>query len=202
MLGRQLAAWIDWLNLWVGKTVAWLIIPLILAMTYEIFMRKFFTSPTTWAFDISRMLYGAMFVLGSAYGLSKGIHIRSDFLYRNWSVRTQGRVDTFLYFFLFIPSMVVFLWVAGQWAWEAVDRGERGMDSAWMPLLGPIKSCLPFGIFFLLLQGISEILKSWHAATKGVWPNAVADDFEEFEEEERRLKADKAAARAARKARD
>lgn len=175
---RGLVIWIDTINLWVGKIVAWLIVPLIFTMSYEIFMRKVFIAPTTWAFDISRMLYGAMFVLGSAYGLLKAIHIRSDFLYRNWSIKTQGRVDTFLYLFFFIPSMVVFLYVAGNWAWEAVDRGERGMDSSWMPLLGPIKSCLPIGVFLLLLQGISELIKSWYAATRGSWPNEIPYDPE------------------------
>ena len=175
---RGLVIAIDTINLWVGRIISWLIIPLIAAMTYEIFMRKVFVAPTVWAFDVSRMLYGALFILGSAYGLLKAIHIRSDFLYRNWSVKTQGRVDSFLYLFFFIPSMVVFLWVSGNWAWEAIDRGERGMDSAWMPLLGPIKGCLPVGVFLLLIQGISELVKSWYAATRGNWPNEIPYDPE------------------------
>ena len=60
------------------------------AMMYEVIARYLFTAPTVWAYDISRMVYGAMFVLGAGYALSKGVHIRSDFLYRKWSVRTQG----------------------------------------------------------------------------------------------------------------
>jgi len=140
------------------------------AMVYEVMARYFFTAPTMWAYDISRMLYGALFVLGAGYALSKGVHIRSDFLYRNWSVRNQGRVDTALYLIFYFPSMLIFLWVAGNWAWIAVDRGERGMDTAWMPLLGPIKSCLPFAVAFLIIQGVSELLKSYYAATRGRWP--------------------------------
>ena len=49
-------------------------------------------------------------------------------------------------------------------------RGEKGMDTAWMPYMWPIKACLWFGIIFLLVQGISELLKSYWAATKGKWP--------------------------------
>lgn len=175
---RRVVIAIDTINLWVGRIVSWLIVPLIAAMTYEIFMRKVFIAPTVWAFDVSRMLYGALFVLGSAYGLLKAIHIRSDFLYRNWSVKTQGRVDTFLYLVFFVPSMLVFLYVSGNWAWEAIDRGERGMDSAWMPLLGPIKACLPIGVFLLLIQGVSELIKSWYAAVHGKWPNEIPYDPE------------------------
>lgn len=166
---------VDFLNLWIGKLVGFLILPLIFSMTYEIFVRKAFTAPTVWAFDTSRMLYGAMFILGAAYGLSKGIHIRSDFLYRNWSIKTQGRVDLFLYLVFFLPSMGIFLWVSTEWAMKSVMGGERGMDSAWMPLLGPIKSTLPIGVLLLLLQGLSESVKSWYAATRGKWPNNTYD---------------------------
>ena len=161
---------IDTFSIWIGRVVAWLTVPLILAMIYEVFARYLFTAPTVWAYDVSRMLYGSMFVLGAAFALSKGVHIRADFIYRKWSVRTQGRVDLGLYLVCYFPAMIVFLWVATDWAWVSVSRGERGMDTAWMPLLGPIKSCLPLAIAFLILQGISEVLKCAHAARKGRWP--------------------------------
>lgn len=161
---------IDTFSRWVGKTTCWLTVPLIFAMVYEVVARYAFTAPTVWAYDMSRMLYGSMFILASGYALSKGIHIRSDFLYRNWSVKTQGRVDTGLYLVFYFPAMLVFLWVSTQWAWFAIDREERGMDTAWMPLIGPIKACLPFGVLFLVVQGVSELFKSVYAATRGRWP--------------------------------
>jgi len=161
---------IDTISLWTGRVVAWLTLPLMLVIVYEVTARYLFTAPTRWAYDISRMLYGAMFVLGAAYALSKGVHIRADFIYRRWSVKTQGWVDTLLYVVCYFPTMAIFLWVSTEWAWISLSRGERGTDTAWMPLLGPLKSCVPIGIAFLILQGISELLKSVHAARKGKWP--------------------------------
>jgi TRAP-type mannitol/chloroaromatic compound transport system permease small subunit len=161
---------IDTISLWTGRVVAWLTLPLMLVVVYEVMARYLFTAPTRWAYDISRMLYGAMFVLGAAYALSKGVHIRADFIYRRWSVKTQGWVDTLLYVVCYFPTMGIFLWVSTEWAWVSLSRGERGTDTAWMPLLGPLKSCVPLGISFLILQGISELLKSVHAARKGKWP--------------------------------
>ena len=161
---------IDTFSLWVGRAIAWLTLPLIVAMVYEVFARYYFTAPTVWAYDVSRMVFGASFVLGAAYALSKGVHIRSDFLYRKWSVKVQGRIDTFLYLVCFFPSMLVLLYVSTEWAWNSLSRGERGTDTAWMPLLGPVKSAVPIGVVFLILQGISETLKSIHAARKGKWP--------------------------------
>jgi TRAP-type mannitol/chloroaromatic compound transport system permease small subunit len=161
---------VDGFSRWVGRIAAWATVPLMGAMIYEITARYLFLAPTLWAYDISRMMYGGMFVIGAGYVLSKGMHIRSDFLYRNWTVKTQARVDAALYIVFYFPSMLAFLWVATQWAWGSVSQGERGTDTAFMPLLGPIKGCLPIGVLFLLVQGVSELLKALYAARKGRWP--------------------------------
>lgn len=165
-----LIRWIDWFSLWTGRIICWLTVPMFLAMVYEVIARHYFTAPTMWAYDVSRMLYGALFMLGAGYALSKGVHIRADFIYRNWSVQTQGRVDTFMYLVFYFPGMILFLWASWDFAWMAWVRGERGMDTAWMPHLGPIRSAIPIGIVLLLLQGVSETLKSIYAASRGRWP--------------------------------
>ena len=162
---------IDRFSKWVGNIVCWITIPLILAMVYEVLARKLFTAPTMWAYDMSRFLYGALFMLGAGYALSKGIHIRADFLYRNFKVKTQGIVDTSLYILFYFPGLLVFLYMTTIFVYESMMRGDKGMDTGWMPYLWPIKSCLWIGILLLLIQGISELLKSYYAATRGRWPD-------------------------------
>ena len=153
-----------------GNIVCWITIPLILGMVYEVLARKFFLAPTIWAYDISRFLYGALFMLGAGYALSKGVHIRADFLYRNFKVKTQGIVDFTLYILFYFPGLLVFLYMTTGFLQESIMRGERGMDTTWMPYMWPIKTCLWFVIIFLLVQGVSELFKSYYAATKGKWP--------------------------------
>ena len=166
-----------------GKIVCWITIPLIFAMVYEVIGRHFFNRPTLWSFDISRMLAGALFMLGAAYTLSKGIHIRADFLYRNWKVRNQAKVALFLYLLFFFPGFLVFFWVSFDYAYTSICgrsdlmeclggkvRIQRAMDTTWMPIMWPLKSCMPIGAFLLLIQGISEVLKSYYAFVKGRWP--------------------------------
>ena len=162
--------WIDMFSLWVGRIVCFLTLPLFLIVVYEVFMRYVFVAPTVWVYDISRMLYGTLFMLGAGYALSKGIHIRADFIYRNFPVRMQGMVDAALYLFFYFPGMLVFLWTSMDFAGASWVRMERGMDTAWMPYVAPIKTVLPIGVFFLLVQGVSELLKSIYAATRGKWP--------------------------------
>ena len=161
---------IDKFSKWVGNVVCWILMPLIFAMTYEVLARKLFLAPTIWAYDISRFLYGALFMLGAAYALSKGVHIRADFLYRNFKTKNQGKIDFWLYLLFYFPGLLVFLYMTIGFVGESIQRGERGMDTTWMPYMWPIKTCLLIGIIFLLVQGVSELLKSYWAAKKGEWP--------------------------------
>ena len=162
---------IDLVSKWIGNIVCWILIPLIFSMVYEVLARKLFLAPTVWAYDMSRFLYGALFMLGAGYALSKGLHIRADFLYRDFKIKTQGIIDTTLYVLFYFPGLLFFFYKTTGFVGESIMRSEKGMDTSWMPYLWPIKSCLWFGILFLLIQGISEVLKSYYAATKGKWPN-------------------------------
>jgi TRAP-type mannitol/chloroaromatic compound transport system permease small subunit len=161
---------IDRFNKTIGNIVCWITIPLMLGMVYEVLARKLFLAPTIWAYDMSRFFYGALFMLGAGYALSKGVHIRADFLYRNFKTKTQGKIDFWLYLLFYFPGLIVFLYMTTIFVQESIMRNERGMDTTWMPYMWPIKSCLWFGIIFLLVQGVSELLKSYYAMTKGRWP--------------------------------
>ena len=160
---------IDRFSLVCGKVICWLVVPIFLAMAVEVVMSKFFT-PTLWAFDVSRMLYGALFMLGSGYALMRGVHIRADFLYRLWPQKVQGAVDFFLYLLLYFPGMLLFLWTSIDYTLEAWQRSERLDDTAWRPLVAPARSAMPIGALLLLIQGVSEILKSYYAMTRGKKP--------------------------------
>lgn len=167
---RQAISKIDMFSVWMGRAFCLLLIPLMLAMVYEVVARKLFIAPTLWAYDVSRMIYGAMFMLGAAYGLMRGVHIRADFLYRGFSVRAQGGVDLALYLIFYFPSLILFFWVTGEYALSAIETSERSMDTTWMPQLWPARSTMPIGSALLLIQGVSEVLKCIYAIQKGRWP--------------------------------
>lgn len=153
---------IDNTNNWVGRVTCLLLVPVIFAMVYEVVARKLFIAPTLWAYEVSRMFAGAMFMLGAGYALMKGVHIRADFLYRNWSTKTQATVDAVLYLLLYFPAILFFLNITFDYALTAWVRWERSMDTTFMAPLAPARSAMPIGAFFLLLQGIAELLRTLH----------------------------------------
>jgi TRAP-type mannitol/chloroaromatic compound transport system permease small subunit len=156
--------------LWTGRIVCLMLIPLLGAMVWEVVARKLFVAPTLWAYDVSRMISGAMFMLGAGYALMKGVHIRADFLYRTMSERTQARIDLALYLVFYFPSLILFFWITKDYAWTAFVRGETSMDTAWMPEVWPARMAMPAGAAMLLIQGVSEALKCVYAIQKGRWP--------------------------------
>ncbi|MEL6171690.1 MAG: TRAP transporter small permease subunit, partial [Pseudomonadota bacterium] len=136
---RPITAIIDILNYRAGQIIALMMVPLIVIVVWEVFSRNSFIilqnagfeefarsvglGPTLQAYDLSRMIAGILWMAGAGYGLMRGVHIRADFLYRNWTAKTQATVDAFAYLLFFIPSMIFFTWVASEFWWKAFAGG-------------------------------------------------------------------------------
>jgi TRAP-type mannitol/chloroaromatic compound transport system permease small subunit len=151
-----------------GVWVAWLNVPLVAAVAWEVISRYVFNMPTEWSYDVTYMLYSAIFMLGAAYALHKGAHIRTDFFYSNWTDRTRGIVDSVSYIVFFFPSIFMLLVASGGEAWYAYTINETSEQTTWRPLLWPFKAVVPLTCAMLLLQGVSELIKSLHAARTGI----------------------------------
>lgn len=151
-----------------GTWVAWLNVPMMLCVSYEVMMRYVFDAPTLWVFDVTYMLYGTIFMLGSSYALLKGAHIRTDFFFEKWSIRTKGVIDSVAYLVFFFPSIFVLMMVGGGESWYAFQINETSEQTPWRPLLWPFKMMVPLACLLLLIQGVSETIKCVFAARTGI----------------------------------
>ena len=152
----------------IGVTIAWLNLPLVAAVAYEVIARYVFDAPTIWSFDVTYMLYGTIFMIGAAYALHKGAHIRTDFFYDNWSTKTKGMVDSISYIVFFFPSLIMFFAASANEAWYAYTISETSEQTPWRPILWPYKSVVPVTCLLLMIQGVSETIKSVYAWRTGV----------------------------------
>jgi TRAP-type mannitol/chloroaromatic compound transport system permease small subunit len=151
-----------------GMWLAWLNIPLVAAVAYEVIARYAFNAPTIWSFDVTYMLYGTIFMLGAAYALHKGAHIRTDFFYEKWSDQTKGMVDSISYVLFFFPSLIMLLVASGSEAIYAYSIHEVSEQTPWRPILWPYKSVVPITCILLMIQGVSETIKSLYAWRTGI----------------------------------
>jgi len=166
------AAAIDNVARWSGRTVAWLIVPMVLSLCYEVVARYFFNAPTQWAYDMTFMLYGSFFMLGAAFTLQRKGHVRTDSLYAGWSPRRQALVDLGGHLLMLLPFAGVFVFVGWGYFVKAWATNETFVSSSWQPITWPFKLAMPVAGALLLIQGFSECLKCLHTLRHGQWPDA------------------------------
>ena len=166
---------IDQVSVAVGKTGAWAIVLLTLAMCYEVFARYLLQSPTEWAFDMSYILYGVLFMLAGPYALSRNGHVRGDFLYRAWPVRWQAGLDLVLYFLFFFPGILALCYAGYGFAAFSWMIGEHSSNSPNGPPLYHFKTLLPLVGGLMVLQGCAEVVRAFRAFRTGEWPQRLHD---------------------------
>ena len=186
---NQFLYFIDRLSAWVGKSFAWCILVLTFATTYEVFVRYVMRNPTSWAFDISYIMYGTLFMMAGGYALSRNAHVRGDFVYRLWPPRVQAGIELVLYFIFFFPGVLALIYAGINYAvesWNYLPYGPTGPigeisinSPAGVPVF-PLKTILPVASFILLLQGIAETIRCIQCLRDGQWP-ARLHDVEEME---------------------
>ena len=172
----KMVAAIDKTSSFLGKGVSLLILPMMFALVFEVVSRYCFDAPTIWAGDVALILYGIYFMMASPYCLKAGGHIRTDFLYSHWSIKRKGMIDTITYLFFYFPVHALFLEIACKYFYKSFLQGETMISSPWMPIVWPLKLAIPVSIFFMLLQGVSEITKSYYAWRHGTYYWVVAGE--------------------------
>jgi len=150
---------IDKVSDWVGKIACWIIVPLVLGTVYDVFMRYVFQAPTKWAYEMTWMEYGALFMLGGAYGLLHKIHVRVDVLFKQYPERVKLWFDAVLYVVVFLPLFAILIKSSSSFAAEACMIWEVSAISYWQPYIWPIKTLMPVVFILMFLQAISELIK-------------------------------------------
>lgn len=171
---------IDRLSTLVGQAGAWTILLLTAAVVYDVSARRFFRAPTDWAYDVSYMLYGTLFMLAGAYALSRNGHVRGDFLYRNFRPALQAKFDLTLYLLFFMPAIIAFMVYGWHFFEQSYFQNERSSVSPTGPRIWPFKFLIPAVGALLLLQGLAEIVRCVQCIRAGAWPERLSD-VEELE---------------------
>lgn len=177
---RRFIAMIDLLSKSVGHAFAWCIIILTLGTSYEVFVRYVLNDPTSWAYDMSYMLYGALFLMAGPYTLSRNGHVRGDVFYRLWKPRTQARLEFVLYFIFYFPGVLALAYAGYGYASDAIRVGEVSTNSPIGVPIWPLKTLIPIAGVLLTLQGLAEVGRCIVCMQEGRWPPR-SGDVEELE---------------------
>ncbi len=172
---QRLVRSIEGISVWTGRAFGWCILVLTFSVAYEVIVRYVFNAPTVWAFDMMVQMYGALFLMAGPYALAQDSHVRGDVLYRLFPVRWQARIDFVLYILFFFPGMLALFWfgyeiAADSWRYEEVSWNSPARIQIYF-----FKSLIPVAGFLLIVQGIAEMIRCWHAMRTGQWMERLAD---------------------------
>jgi TRAP-type mannitol/chloroaromatic compound transport system permease small subunit len=150
---------IDQFSKTIGHIFAWCIVMLMLGTSYEVFVRYVMDDPTSWAFDWSYIMYGALFYMAGAYTLSRGGHVRADMFSRNWPNRVQAGIELFLYIIFFFPGVISLMYSGWSYGYDSMRIREMSINSPIGIPIWQIKMLIPVGGALICLQGIAEVLR-------------------------------------------
>ncbi len=148
--------YVDRLNYAIGRVVMLGIFVMVGILLWSS-ISKTFLLPSLWTLEVAQFAMVAYYILGGPYAMQLGSNVRMDLFYGEWSTRKKARVDAFSVFCL-IFYLGVLLYGALESTAYSFEYGERS-PTAWRPVLWPIKVIMVIGVFLMLLQAISELLK-------------------------------------------
>lgn len=156
--------YVDAVNRVVGRATMYMVFVMMGVLLWSSISKTFFL-PSLWTLEVAQFLMVAYFLVGGAYSLQLGDHVRMDLLYGSWSSRTKAWVDACTVIFL-IFYLILLLYGSVSSTSYALEYGERSY-SAWRPYMAPIKIIMCVGIFMMLLQAIATFIKDV-AALRGI----------------------------------
>jgi TRAP-type mannitol/chloroaromatic compound transport system permease small subunit len=142
-----------------GEIASLLMIPLTLVVIYEVIMRYVFDAPTIWGFELTTLLYGIHYMLGLAYTQVHGGHVKVDVVLARFPGRTQAVVNIFTSIVIFLPVMTALTIWSFKYAFTSF-AGLEHSSTSWAPPIYPFKFIMAVSFLFLLIQGISDLLKN------------------------------------------
>ena len=149
---------IDRFNEKIASVVSWaLLVAVIICAGNALIRYTFNISSNAWL-EVQWYLYGAMFLLASAYTLRRGEHVRIDVVVGRFSKRTQVWIDLFGFVFFLLPVCLLILWYGIPFAYLSVTNAEMSNNAGGL-IVWPSKLLVPLGFALIVLQAVSEIIK-------------------------------------------
>lgn len=152
---------IDKLNDFVGKSVSWMSLALVLLVCFDVLRRFLFERTDAWIMELEWHMFAMLFLLGAGYTLKEQKHVRVDLFYSNFEPAQKALVNMVGGIILLLPLCILLIYLSFFYAYDSFLIGEGSADPGGLSHRFIIKMIIPLGIFFLLLQALAETARSY-----------------------------------------
>jgi TRAP-type mannitol/chloroaromatic compound transport system permease small subunit len=161
-----LADRIDRMNVAIGRTVAWLVLGVVLLQFTLVVARYLIGIGSIWLTETVIYAHAMLFMLAAAWTLHAGGHVRVDVFYADASARTKARVDLVGALLLLLPFMLVLLWLSVPYAVRSWSILEHSQEASGLPLVFVLKTLIPLFALLMALQGIAQAIRAAAALSR------------------------------------
>ena len=147
-----------------GRGVSWLMLALVLLVFTDVIFRYLFSRSFVFAQELEWHLFGLVYLIAAGYTMLHDEHVRVDILYARLSPRGKARMDFVLLWVFFFPSCLLVLYTTWPFVRNSFVVNEGSPDPGGIPARWVIKSMILVGFALLVLQGISEAIKTFYWA--------------------------------------
>ncbi|MGB6350940.1 MAG: TRAP transporter small permease subunit [Pseudolabrys sp.] len=149
---------IDAVTTWLGKRIAWLILAAVLVSAANATVRKIFdTSSNSWL-ELQWVLFSMVFLLCSPWTLLANEHIRIDIVNNLLPKNVRNSIDVIGHAFFLLPLCLIMTITGIPFFYRSLAINEQSGNAGGLPQW-PAKSLIMIGFAFLLVQGLSELIK-------------------------------------------
>lgn len=151
---------IDHFTSFVGRTLRWLALLMVMLVCMVVFMRYFLGLPSVVLQESVQYLHATLFMLGIAYTWQKGAHVRVDVLSKRWTAARKNKVEQLGILFLVIPLCVFLLFMSWRYVGNSWAILERSDETGGLPFVYLLKTLILMMPVLILLQAIAEFVKT------------------------------------------
>lgn len=153
---------IDHCNEWAGRLIAWLVIGMVILVSYDVTMRYFFRSGSVALQELEWHIFSIIFLLGAAYTLKHDDHVRLDLFYRSHWMNDYRRawINLAGAVLFLIPFCILISVCSWPFLSQSFQYAEASPDPGGLPYRWLLKSAIPAGFILLLIQGVGEICRN------------------------------------------
>jgi len=159
---QQLSIKLDQFSELTGKLVSWLVLAMVLLVSYDVAMRYFFLSGSVALQEMEWHLFSLIFLIGAAYTLKHDDHVRLDLIYKSKFMNDERRawVNLLGSLFLLIPFCILIITTTWPFIYQSYIHLEGSPEPGGLLYRWILTASIPFGFTHLLLQGVSDIAKN------------------------------------------
>ena len=149
----------------IGRITMYTVFVMMGILVLSFVTRNIINFPLLWIIEMAQFIMTGYYLMGGAYSMKEGQHVRMDLVYGNLTEKNKARMDLFTSIFLIFYLVVLLIGSYNSLVYT-LETNKR-LFTAWAPYVGPRSSVMFLGILLMILQTFSTVFKDY-AKVKGI----------------------------------